>query len=182
MAEIGIKDQYFGMEDEMTGITREEAAKALGEYFGTRPIHVGGSYDKWTVADNEGKEWTLMSDASIKLERKSGDGYISTTNREYSVEMVTPKLTYDEIPELQEVIRTLKNAGAKVNKSCGLHIHIDAANHNRQSLKNLPLRYNNDKQKKPLFSRSLSVCCLLFNSFSKLKIDENYKEKRRLFY
>ena len=28
----------------------------------------------------------------------------------------------------------------------------------------------------------LSVCRLLFNSFSKLKIDENYKEKRRLFY
>lgn len=47
---------------------------------------------------------------------------------------------------------------------------------------NVPLRYNNDKQKKPLFSRGLSVCRLLFNSFSKLKIDENYKEKRRLFY
>lgn len=50
------------------------------------------------------------------------------------------------------------------------------------SLKRMPLRYNNDKQKKPLFSRGLSVCRLLFNSFSKLKIDENYKEKRRLFY
>ena len=46
----------------------------------------------------------------------------------------------------------------------------------------MPLRYNNDKQKKPLFSRGLRVCRLLFNSFSKLKIDENYKEKRRLFY
>lgn len=46
----------------------------------------------------------------------------------------------------------------------------------------MPLRYNNDKQKKPLFSRGLSICRLLFNSFSKLKIDENYKEKRRLFY
>ena len=48
--------------------------------------------------------------------------------------------------------------------------------------RDVPLRYNNDKQKKPLFSRGLSVCRLLFNSFSKLKIDENYKEKRRLFY
>lgn len=52
----------------------------------------------------------------------------------------------------------------------------------RKSGKEMPLRYNNDKQKKPLFSRGLSVCRLLFNSFSKLKIDENYKEKRRLFY
>ena len=49
-------------------------------------------------------------------------------------------------------------------------------------IETMPLRYNNDKQKKPLFSRGLSVCRLLFNSFSKLKIDENYKEKRRLFY
>ena len=52
----------------------------------------------------------------------------------------------------------------------------------RQRCECVPLRYNNDKQKKPLFSRGLSVCRLLFNSFSKLKIDENYKEKRRLFY
>jgi len=52
----------------------------------------------------------------------------------------------------------------------------------KQACAAMPLRYNNDKQKKPLFSRGLSVCRLLFNSFSKLKIDENYKEKRRLFY
>lgn len=59
----------------------------------------------------------------------------------------------------------------------GIHAICDTA-----SGKRVPLRYNNDKQKKPLFSRGLSVCRLLFNSFSKLKIDENYKEKRRLFY
>lgn len=56
------------------------------------------------------------------------------------------------------------------------------AHFNQQRNVAVPLRYNNDKQKKPLFSRGLSVCRLLFNSFSKLKIDENYKEKRRLFY
>ena len=61
----------------------------------------------------------------------------------------------------------------------GLHVHAVLERHRREGV---PLRYNNDKQKKPLFSRGLSVCRLLFNSFSKLKIDENYKEKRRLFY
>ena len=61
----------------------------------------------------------------------------------------------------------------------GLDVHAVLQGHRR---KGVPLRYNNDKQKKPLFSRGLSVCRLLFNSFSKLKIDENYKEKRRLFY
>ena len=61
----------------------------------------------------------------------------------------------------------------------GFHVHAVLQGHRREGV---PLRYNNDKQKKPLFSRGLSVCRLLFNSFSKLKIDENYKEKRRLFY
>lgn len=60
-----------------------------------------------------------------------------------------------------------------------LHVHVQR--YEKRSA-GVPLRYNNDKQKKPLFSRGLSVCRLLFNSFSKLKIDENYKEKRRLFY
>lgn len=61
------------------------------------------------------------------------------------------------------------------------HLHRDTVCQ-KQTGARVPLRYNNDKQKKPLFSRGLSVCRLLFNSFSKLKIDENYKEKRRLFY
>ena len=59
------------------------------------------------------------------------------------------------------------------------YVYAVLEGHRREGV---PLRYNNDKQKKPLFSRGLSVCRLLFNSFSKLKIDENYKEKRRLFY
>ena len=37
MSEIGIKDQCFGVEVEMTGITREQAAHALADYFGTSP-------------------------------------------------------------------------------------------------------------------------------------------------
>ena len=63
-----------------------------------------------------------------------------------------------------------------------LHIFHRNFIFDEQACAGVPLRYNNDKQKKPLFSRGLSVCRLLFNSFSKLKIDENYKEKRRLFY
>lgn len=72
-------------------------------------------------------------------------------------------------------------ARAVVTQHAGQGLHIHAAG-NRHGGECVPLRYNNDKQKKPLFSRGLSVCRLLFNSFSKLKIDENYKEKRRLFY
>ena len=137
MNEIGIKDQRFGVEVEFTGITREDAAQALAGYFGTSARHMGGSYDKWVVKDTEGKDWALMSDASIKGERKTESGYRITENTAYHVEMVTPILTYPEIEKLQECVRQVRHAGAKANASCGIHVHVDASNHNRQSLKNL---------------------------------------------
>ena len=55
----------------------------------------------------------------------------------------------------------------------GLHIHAAG---DRHGLECVPLLYNNDKRKKPLFSRGLSVCRHLFNSFSKLKYDEKIIE------
>lgn len=137
MSEIGIKDQCFGVEVEMTGITREQAAHALADYFGTSPQYLGTGYDTWGATDPEGKIWKLMSDASIRAERKTRTGYTSNAGTSYRVEMVTPKLTYAELPKFQECIRRVRAAGAKVNSSCGIHVHVDAANHNRQSLKNL---------------------------------------------
>ena len=125
------------MEIELTGITREQAARAIGEYLGFDPVYTGGAYDAWTVQDPEGKLWKLMSDASIRSECRTSRGYLPTGDRRYRVEMVTPKLTYSELPRLQECIRCLRRAGGKVNSSCGMHVHVDAANHNRQSLKNL---------------------------------------------
>ena len=136
MSEIGIKDQCFGVEVEMTGITRRQAAEALAEYFGTSVHYCGTYYDTWGVTDPEGKEWKLMSDGSITAERKTDGRYISASG-EYQVEMVTPKLTYAELPKLQECVRRVRKAGAKANSSCGIHVHVDASNHNRQSLKNL---------------------------------------------
>ena len=41
---IGIKDQCFGVEIELTGITRAEAAEALAAYFETTPQR---SYCGW---------------------------------------------------------------------------------------------------------------------------------------
>ena len=141
MSEIGIKDQCFGVEVEMTGITRQQAAEALAEYFGTRAVHFGRAYDTWKVRDREGKEWKLMSDSSILAEMRTDSGYKMISDeddaRPYRVEMVTPKLTYAELPKLQECVRRVQKTGAKVNSSCGIHVHVDASNHNRQSLKNL---------------------------------------------
>lgn len=51
---IGIQDQYFGTEIEMTGITRQRAAEKVAELFGTRAVCDGGYYGVWSVTDQEG--------------------------------------------------------------------------------------------------------------------------------
>lgn len=134
---IGIKNQCFGVEIEFTGITRKQAAETLATYFGTQPLYYGSSYDTWGVEDSLGRTWKFMSDSSIRPEKKSRGRYISTTELEYRVEFVTPKLSYEDMNTFQEAIRALRNAGGKVNASCGMHVHVDGANHNQQSLKNL---------------------------------------------
>ena len=54
---IGIKDQYFGTEIEMTGITRQRAAEVVAEMFGTEAYYDGTTYGVWSVIDLEGKKW-----------------------------------------------------------------------------------------------------------------------------
>ena len=103
---VGIKDQCFGVEVEMTGITREQAARALAEYFGTEEEHTRGIYDTWEVTDPEGKDWKLMSDSSIRGERRTDMGDTPTDSLLYRVEMVTPKLTYEELPKFQECFKS----------------------------------------------------------------------------
>ena len=130
---LDFRDQYFGCEIELTGITRATAAHALVDLFGTRAEHSGGGYDAYRVKDLDGKEWKIVRDASIHPE-----GYVrASTSGEYKVELNSPKLEYADMEKLQEVIRTLRRAGGKVNSSCGMHVHVDASKHTPQSLKNV---------------------------------------------
>lgn len=122
---IGIKDQAFGMELEFTGLTRQKAAETIAQVIGGTVAYAGGVYKAWTVNDAQGRKWTVESDSSV------------TTDGGEQCEFVTPKCTYDDIPTVQECVRALRKAKAKVNSSCGLHIHIDGANHTPKSLKNL---------------------------------------------
>lgn len=131
-----MKNQAFGIEIELTGLTRERAAKVLAEYFGKRAAHTGGGYDQYEVKDQESRTWKVMRDGSIAAQRKSLGQIISATD-DYKVEIVSPKCKYEDIEKVQEIVRLLRKAGAIANKSCGIHIHIDGANHNERSLKNL---------------------------------------------
>ena len=132
-----LKEQCYGVEIELTGITRKQAADVLAELFGTTSRYIGGSYDAYTVKDPEGKEWKTMNDASITPQKRQEGRRVVVVDGTYKVELVTPKLTYEEMEKLQSAIRCMRKAGGFVNESCGIHVHIDGANHTQKSLKNL---------------------------------------------
>ena len=129
----------FGIEIEFTGITREIAAKTAAAYLNGTCEYIGTYYRTYEVAQADGRKWKFMSDGSINTQRKE-NGQKVRADKDYSVEMVSPILTYrEDIETLQELIRRLRKAGAKSDytRGCGVHIHIGAAGHTPQSLRNL---------------------------------------------
>lgn len=149
-----MKTQRFGIEIEMTGIAREKAAEVIAKYFGTESSYAGGSYGTYNAKDRQGRIWKAMSDASIICQRKTASGGKVIAGRDYSTEIVSPILCYEDIEDLQEVVRQLRHAGAFVNKSCGIHIHIDASQHTPATLKNL---VNLMAQKEDILYRALQI-------------------------
>ncbi len=129
----GIKTQKFGVEVECTGLTRADAAKAISKVLGNAPRHFGGSYDRYDVYDNQDRLWKIMSDASIRCTTKDEQ----RASKQYSVELVTPILEYDDMALLQEVVRSIRRSGGICNDSTGIHIHIDFEPYDTRTLRNL---------------------------------------------
>ena len=61
-----MKSQKFGIEIEMTGISRRTAAKTIAEYFNTRIIEDHDGYDTIRIPDNRGRYWKIVRDVSIR--------------------------------------------------------------------------------------------------------------------
>lgn len=131
-----LQEQNFGVEIELTGITRIKAAKTIAEYFGTTSHHLGTYYDAYAAEDRKGRIWKAMSDGSIYATRKVNGQQVNADSK-YKCEIVTPILQYEDIEDLQNVIRALVKKGAVANYSCGIHIHVDGANHTPNSLTRL---------------------------------------------
>ena len=125
-----MKAQRFGVEIEMNGIKRREAAKVAATYFGTYQNeytanrHGYGTYSAW---DADGREWKFSRDCSI-----AGPD-------EQECECITPILTYKDLGLLQGLVRELRHHGAvsTPEQGCGVHIHVDGAGHTAQTLRNL---------------------------------------------
>ncbi|MBR0596419.1 amidoligase family protein [Sinanaerobacter chloroacetimidivorans] len=133
---MDLKDQRFGIEIEMTGITRQRAAEVCAAYFGGSSRYIGSGYDTYAALDSHGRQWKFMSDASIDPQQKNCGHTISADN-DYRTEMVSPICRYEDIIPIQEIIRKLKENGAITNKSCGIHVHIDASPFDARTLRNI---------------------------------------------
>lgn len=131
-----MRTQRFGIEIEMTGITREKAAEAIAEYFGTESFYIGTYYKTYGAKDRQGRTWKATYDSSIIAQKKSGGRTVRAAD-EYKCEVVSPILTYGDMADLQEIIRQLRHKGAFVNSQCGIHIHVDASRYTPQTLRNL---------------------------------------------
>lgn len=130
-----MRDLRYGIEIEMTGLSRGKAAETLAGFFGTRAEHTGGGYDAYAVRDAQGRVWKLVSDGSIQTQKKVR-GQTVAADSTYSVELVSPVCVYEDIETIQEIVRALRRNSALVNDSCGIEVPIQEI---RSNLSNFAL-------------------------------------------
>lgn len=115
-------NRRFGIEIEAYNCTRDHLAHELQEA-GINVAVEGYNH-------NTSAHWKLVTDASL---------YGNNT-----FELVSPILEGESgLRELEKVCWVLDLCNAKVNESCGLHVHMDAADFTMNTWKNLALSYKN---------------------------------------
>lgn len=114
-----MRDLRFGVEIETVGLSKPRLAQAIHSVVGGE---ITGTHTP-CVIDPHGRQWCVKHDGSLS-------GYENG-------EVTTPPLTYSDLPTLQRVVRAIRVAGATVNSSCGLHIHVDASLFDGTALANL---------------------------------------------
>lgn len=120
-----IQEQKFGVEIELKNIKRITAAEIIAKYFATSSCYIGTVYKTYAATDRDGRVWKAMRDSSIN----------DIDDRQ--CEIVTPILVYKDIEDLLNIVRLLCEAGAEADPSCGIHVHVDGANHTPESLTRL---------------------------------------------
>ena len=123
-----MKEQTFGIEIEMSQISKQKACRVAAEFFGsTASYEPSYGHDSWICRDRQGRVWIFQYDGSL-----CGSD---------TCELTSPILTYADMDTLQALIRKLRAAGAKssVRYNCGVHVHVRAQGHTPQTLKNLAI-------------------------------------------
>ena len=111
-------NRSFGIELEIANITRETALTALRAY--------GISVQNESYNHTNRPHWKLVHDASVR------GGF----------EVVSPVLHGEQgLEEARAVADVLSDAGARVNRSCGFHVHFDASDLSVDDVKTIMRRY-----------------------------------------
>ena len=117
-----MKTQTFGIEIETTGLGREGTARAIAAFFGTDAYYEGSRHDNWVAPMPDGRKWSVERDGSVT---------------DPSAEVVSPVCRWEDIETVQAVVRAIRTAGATVDASCGIHVHIGFGQHTPKSLRRL---------------------------------------------
>ena len=152
---MDFKTLRFGIEIETTGVTRGDVARAIQSVVGGEVQHVGvpSAFDPHEVVDSCGRIWRVVADSSL-----------SDAPPDKRAEIVSPILSYSEIPELQEVIRAVRHAGAKSSKQAGVHVHLDCSEFDGKSLINLAKLYH---KQEALILKAFGVSSERMNRYAK---------------
>lgn len=161
-----MKSQKFGIEIEMTGVSRRTVANVIAEYFNTSVSSNNDVLGGYIVEDSSHRKWKVVRDGSIGVEH-------SNFERGEQVELVSPICNYEDIVTIQEIIRKIRAKGATVNSTCGIHIHVNASVHNAKTLRNIT---NIMASKEDLIYKALQVNVSRENSYCR-KVDQRFLEE-----
>lgn len=113
----------FGVEIELTGLNVEAATAALREIGDDIRLS-----DRNNYRHTDNNVWKVVHDGSL-------DSY-------NSCEVVSPILEGDDgFEQIRKVCRKLVESGARVNRQCGLHVHLDAGDLNGHQIRQIFHRY-----------------------------------------
>ena len=113
---MDMRSLKWGCEIEVVHRTREQVAWAVQSVVGGEVRHVGypSGLDPWSVTDPSGRVWQVVADASLSMAPPA-----------LRAEIVSPILEYSDLPQLQNVVRAVRRAGAHAPLlGAGLHVHV----------------------------------------------------------
>ncbi len=125
---MDMRELSYGVEIETVGRTREAVTRAIQTAVGGEVRYLGSpySFDPWQVTDSQCRVWKVVKDASL-----------NNVPEHLRAEIVSPILNYGDMETLQQVIRAVRAAGAHVDSTTAIHIHVGAEPFDGRSLSRL---------------------------------------------
>ena len=115
----------YGVEMDMTGITRKAVAEILAEQFDTKVVFCL-SDNGYNVPDQNQRLWRILPSDSIKAEKYNGEKVVGA-NYMYQVKLLSPFLYENEFPMLEKALEQLELIGAIVNDSTKMNLLLDVS-------------------------------------------------------